>query len=90
MIQFHGVCIDREAETVPSNSQTVKGVDVSRGGNVFSPLPEKNPLSIKMSRQALLKPYKLISALSISGSFSVRDPYKSLSVRECLKWQTSE
>lgn len=89
-MQFDGACIDREVETVPSNSRAVKGAGVSRGSNVFSPLPERNLLSIKMSRLPLLKPYKLIPALSISGSFSVRDPYKSLSVRECLKWQTSE
>lgn len=76
LVQFDGACIHRELETVPSNS--LKGMDVSRGSKVFSPLPERNPLSIKMSRQLLLKPYKLIPALSISGSFSVRDPYKSL------------
>lgn len=69
-MQFDGACVDRELETVLKEWMFLGAVRFS--------LPERNPLSIKMSRQRLLKPYKLIPALSISGSFSVRDPYKSL------------
>lgn len=52
--------------------------------------PWENPFSVKMSGQRLLRLYKLIQALSITGSFCVNNPYKSYSVREGLKWQISE
>lgn len=84
-----GASVKIEGLQASSSSQSLNGVDASRGGNVFSSVSE-TPLLIKMSCQLLLRPYKLTSALSISGSFCVRNPYKSPSVREYLKWQTSE
>lgn len=49
--------------------------------SLFVPPPPqpRKPFSIQVSGQLLLRFYKLILALSITGGFCVKNPYKSYS-----------